>query len=81
MKTWSLKKENLRRFGEDFSRNDFSKILDMKDDASGAFDRITGIIQPIYGKTCQGKFLNTHKDELRKPWITKKILEASDLRN
>ena len=36
-----VKKKNLQRFGEDLSSTDFSEVLDMKDDTSGAFDRMT----------------------------------------
>jgi hypothetical protein len=81
VKTRLLKKENLKRFGEELTTIDFSKILDMKDDASGAFDRMMGIVQPIYDKTCPVKCLKPHKNEPRRPWITTEILEASYLRN
>ena len=55
--TRSLKKVNLQRFGEELSTIDFSEIMDMKDNASGAFDRMMGVVQPIYDKTCPVKFL------------------------
>ena len=60
MKTRSLKKENLQRFDEELSSIDFSEIIDMKDDASSAFDCIMGIVQPIYDKTCRAKCLKPH---------------------
>ena len=81
VKTRSLKKENLQRFGDELSSTDLSEILEIKDDASGAFDCMMGIIQPIYDKTCPVKFVKPHKDQPRKPWITTEILEASHLRN
>ena len=70
MKNQSLKKEDLQSFGEELGSIDLSEILDMKDDAFGAFDRMMGIIQSIYDMTCSWKCLKPHKDE---PWITMAI--------
>ena len=42
-----MKKMNLQRLGEELSAIDFSEIMDMKDDASGAFDRMMGVVQPV----------------------------------
>ncbi|XP_065582838.1 uncharacterized protein LOC136041956 [Artemia franciscana] len=79
--TRSLNKVNLQRLGEELSTIDFSEIMDMKDKASGAFDRMMGVVQPIYDKTCPVKFLKPRECEPRKPWITIEILKVSDLRN
>ena len=81
VKSRSLKKVNLQRFGEELSTIDFREIMDVKDEASGAFARMVGVVQPIYDKTCPVKFLKPRKREPRKPWKTIEILKASDLRN
>ena len=72
---------NLHRFGEELSTIDFCEIKDMKDDTSAALDRMMGVVQLIYDKTCPVKFLKPRKREPRKPWITIEIFEASYLRN
>ncbi|XP_065580631.1 uncharacterized protein LOC136040317 [Artemia franciscana] len=79
--TRSLKRVNLQRFGEELSTIGFSEIMDMKDNASGAFDRMMGVVQPINDKTFPVKFLKPRKCEPRKTWITIEILKVSDLRN
>ena len=53
----------------------------MKDDGSGAFDWMMGIVQLIYDQTCPVKFLNSVKDEPKNPCIATEILEASALRH
>ena len=53
----------------------------MKNDASGAFDRMMGVVELIHDKICPVKFLKPHKCEPRNPWIAIEILEVSHLRN
>jgi len=59
----------------------FSEISEVKDDTSGAFDRMMGIAQPIYNENRPVQCVKPHKNDLMKAWITMEILEVSDLRN